>query len=86
MKEWSNVDKASWIMEKAKISMKKIDFHDYEGLKAERIQDDLIDILAEYFDDNWKDEAYSEEEQEEDEQAVIDDLRYLDEIDRRLGL
>lgn len=64
IQNWSNQDKAEWIMEKAKITMKKIDFHNAEGRRAEHMQKEIIDILAEYFDDNWIDTAYIEEEAE----------------------
>jgi phosphohistidine phosphatase SixA len=87
--EWSNQDKIDWILEKSRIKIKKVDSHiTSDDYRAEQMQKDIQEMLVEYFDENWKNTAYEEDKVEyiEDGQSVIDDIRYSDEIDKRMGL
>lgn len=85
IEKWNNQDKADWIMENAKIRFEKIDLHNAEGKRAEQMQNEIIDILAEYFDDNWIDTAYIEEETnyEVDPYAEEEDIIYETNMNRR---
>lgn len=87
--KWSNQDKVDWILEKARINLKKIDVHmSSDDYRAEQMQKDIEQILVEYFDDNWEDTAYSENkiEQEEDREGVIADMIYQDNLERKWGV
>ena len=74
-------EKLEWLKEHAGITFK--DFSTFD-IESKSIQEELKEEMVDWFFSDW---IESEEEvQEEDGQAVIDDLGYLDEVDRRRGL
>lgn len=64
-----------------------IKFEDLSSFEYEKksLQEEAKDELISWFFSDWT-KNEEETEMQEDRQAVIDDLRYLDEVDRRMGL
>ena len=75
------VDMIDFIENVVGIKFKELSNFEYE---RKALQEEAKDELISWFFSDWT--KNEEIEMQEDRQAVIDDLRYLDEVDRRMGL
>jgi hypothetical protein len=75
------VDMLDFIENQVGIKFKEVSSFDID---KRFLQDEAKEELISWFFSDWTENE--EEEPEEDRQAIIDDLKYLDGVDRRLGL
>lgn len=74
-------ERLDWLEEHAKFNFKELTSFDYE---AKSIQEDIKEEIVEYFFSDWTENE--DEEQEEDREAVIEDMIYQENLERKWGL